>query len=252
MLISTYCKSYGMEYVYSRVRTIVCTWMKVCLLFGGIVRGSSRRCRNYGKKIMWEYIRQVCMNVRVRLCLYEWTRECACSSGTTADMAVAVCRFWRPILRNFNDFSIFRFTGFIDPTNRSHPIVSILYSQNSPFSNFRWRTQSCCNHHVAHCTEDHFMRLIVSDTIETGKPRINHPRWGHSVVSWFSAKKAIKCTRVCRTMLVESEQKWIVECIRGCPGAHRYLVRPFTFACIRSFVVTPALSCKNIHTHKDK
>jgi len=27
------------------------------------------------------------MNVRVWLCVYEWTRECACSSGTTADIA---------------------------------------------------------------------------------------------------------------------------------------------------------------------
>jgi len=131
-------------------------------------------------------------------------------------------------------------------------IVSILYSQNSPFSNFRWRTQSCCNHHVKHCTEDHFLRLIVSDTIETGKPRIDYPRWGHSVVSWVSAKKTNKCTRVRRTKLVESKQKWIVECIRGCPGAQRPLVRPSTFACTRSFVVTPTISCKNIHTHKDE
>jgi len=57
-------------------------------------------------------------------------------------------------------------------------------------------------------------------------------------------------------MLVEFEQKWIVECIRGCPGVHRPLVRPSTVAYTRSFVVTPTISraCKNIHTdtHKNK
>ena len=55
---------------------------------------------------------------------------------------------------------------------------------------------------------------------------------------------------MCRTMLVESEQKWIVEYIRSCPGAHRPLVRTSTFACTRSSVVTPTISCKNLHTHR--
>jgi len=107
------------------------------------------------------------------------------------------------------------------------------------FAIFRWnyykKTQHCWNTYIEqHSSEGVlFLRFIMSDTKGTGKPRIEHPRWRcRSFILRSLRENPITCTQVyapCWSRV--REERWSIGCRRGCPGAHRSLVKPSTFLC---------------------
>ena len=92
----------------------------------------------------------------------------------------------------------------------------------------------------------------MSDTTETGKPRIDHPPW--------------RCIRSCRG-LCENNQSHVLECVEPCwsrvRGKVEYWVQKrlsrgaqvlgqtFYLCYTTAFIVTLVISCQNIHTHND-